>query len=119
MNPGSTDQINSCDGEIHHVMVLINQASTVLLLLSHYYINVATPSKTPNQHGPSFEPVYISPNGPKKIHKVLQLSGMSRSMSELKKKPLTRSIRLFFLREIVQYNQKTAFSTVFGHFLLK
>jgi hypothetical protein len=52
MNPGSTDQINSCDGEIHHDMVLINQASTVLLMLSVHYIHVATPSKTPNQHGP-------------------------------------------------------------------
>jgi hypothetical protein len=60
MNPGSTDQINSCDGEIHHGIVLINQASTVLLVLSGHYIHVATPRKTPNQHGPSFEPVYIS-----------------------------------------------------------
>jgi hypothetical protein len=36
------------------------------------------------------------PNGPKKIHKVPQLSGMSRPMTELKNKPLTRSLGLFF-----------------------
>jgi len=57
------------------------------------------------------------PNGPKKIHKVPQLSGMSRPMSELKNKPLTRSLGLFFLG--VQNNQKRAFSTVFGYFWLK
>jgi hypothetical protein len=36
------------------------------------------------------------PNGPKKIHKVAKLSGMSRPMSELKNKPLTRSLAYSF-----------------------
>jgi hypothetical protein len=39
---------------------LINQASTVLQLLSGHYIHVTTPSNTPNQHGPTFGAVYIS-----------------------------------------------------------
>jgi hypothetical protein len=57
-------------------------------------------------------------NGPKKIHKVPQGGGMSCPMSdsELKDKPPTKSLGPFFLGDLVQNNQKTAFSTVFGHF---
>jgi hypothetical protein len=63
-----------------------------------------------------FRPFRAPPNGPKKILKVPQVGGMSLPMSDLKNKPLTKSLGLFFLREIIQNNQKTAFSTVFGHF---
>jgi hypothetical protein len=74
MNPGSTDQINSYDGEIHHGMVLINQGSTVVQLLCGHYIHMTTASNTPNQHQPTFEPVYISfgiPQNGQKRHKNL------------------------------------------------
>jgi hypothetical protein len=42
--------------------------------------------------GPFFFAVWASPNGPRKILKGLQVSGMYGSMSKIKNKPLTNSL---------------------------
>jgi hypothetical protein len=43
-----------------------------------------------------FEAIWAPQNGPKKIHKGLQVSGMYDAMSKLKKKLLTKSIGPLF-----------------------
>jgi hypothetical protein len=56
-------------------------------------------------------------NRPKKIHKILQVSGMSRLMSELKNKPLTKSLGPFFFRRNSPKQPENSFFNSFWLFL--